>query len=204
MLGFERFRSIRFFFFALLIIIGTESFAQSYNLLDNRGSTAPGTTWLYSGLPADSSVMVASCNQTITCFTDGAFATPYFQTVVDYASVSGTDSWSDYQTTDGSVRMWGSEDEGESIRVDGGLDYGSTMVIGQTNISTAAAYDGGAYLGEITSIVTLRDIVSVSVPAGTFTNCLHLRFILEGIQTRDEWWAHGVGMVNLRKPGSAL
>ena len=33
MLGFERFRSIRFFFFALLIIIGTESFAQSYNLL---------------------------------------------------------------------------------------------------------------------------------------------------------------------------
>ncbi|MBN2164214.1 MAG: hypothetical protein JXR25_14020 [Pontiellaceae bacterium] len=183
----------------------------SYNLLDYRGSWIPGTVWLYSGndwdgVPSDARVELLSTNQSITCYTGGASATPYTQTVMDYASANGSanpdgsftssDSWSDYSSTaSGSYSFWG---DSYGVLADGGLDYGSTIAVGQTNQTSAPFYEEGSYLGVIEAAVTLIDVIDVTVPSDTYTDCLHLRFNLGGFMVWDEWWAQGVGVVKLQ------
>ena len=100
----------------------------------------------------------------------------------------------------GGVRLWGHDDGGESIRVDDGLNIGETIVIGENNYDSTSAYLNGSTVGDVNMQVALLEVVDVSVPAGIFKNCLHLRFTATGVmnQVWDEWWAQGVGIVKFQ------
>ena len=95
--------------------------------------------------------------------------------------------------------MWGDDDDEESLRADGGFNYGTNFAIGETSFSSVQIYEDGKYIGVFNISITLLDVSNVTVPAGTFTNCLHLRIDMTGAttQTSDEWWATGVGVVKL-------
>ena len=209
------------FFFKLLILIfllffvTTDSGATdttTYNLVDYRGPLTTDTLWIYSGrdwdgLTSSTRVQIVSANQEITTYTDGSLSTPYTTEVVNFlhssgqanpdGSFSSVDDWNEYQTIDVDVRIWGHDDDGDSIRVDGGLNFGSTLNTGQTIERSAPAYSGGNYIGELTASLSLLGLETITVPAGTFDDCLHLRFNIDGSQLYDEWWAQGVGIVKM-------
>ena len=204
-------------FCVLTILLASDAYSapQSYNLLDYFGPTAVGTTWIYSGrdwdgMLSDTRIEIISTRKVITTYTDGISATPYQVTVIDfkndygvehsYLSFTSTDEWHDYKTISDGIRMWGSDDGDEILRADGGLNHGTVVDIGQLNAYSTPAYGGGNYIGVVKLTVMLLDVSNITVPAGTFYGCLHLRFSLTGAltQTRDEWWAKGVGVVKLQ------
>ncbi len=202
----------------LFLFIGNASMSsaqETYNLLDYQGPFSVGTTWLYSGHDwdgniSDTRVEVISAQTEITYYTDGDAATPYTANVIDVQydsgtanpdhSINSTDEWHEYMTVSDGYRRWGSDDDGENFRVDGGLNLGTVMTVGQSVQDSKDIYFNGTYSGTITVTVSLLDISNVTVPAGTFNNCLHLRFTFAGElnQSSEEWWAPGVGMVKLQ------
>ncbi len=97
----------------------------------------------------------------------------------------------------GSDEVTGSGD-GPSDRLDRGMVIPALMRVGQTVKGKADFYEKGEYLGEISYSIKLMDRNPVTVGAGTFNDCIHLRiFIQAGTaqQVAEEWWAKNVGMV---------
>nr|WP_320009591.1 FISUMP domain-containing protein [uncultured Desulfobulbus sp.] len=188
---------------------------QMYTLSEFRAYVTVGTTWIYSGtdwdgMSSDTRIQIVSTQKAITSYTDGASATPYSATVIDFQNDYGTasddhafissDQWDEYFTTTGGIHLWGHDDGGESIRVDGGLNFGEIITQEEVNYDSAPAYLNGSLIGNVNMQVSLLEVVDVTVPAGTFHDCLHLRFIATGVmnQTWDEWRAQGVGMVKFQ------
>nr|WP_320009862.1 hypothetical protein [uncultured Desulfobulbus sp.] len=188
---------------------------ERYTLSAYRGPLVEGTTWIYSGtdwdgLSSDTKIQIVSTQKTITSYTDGASATPYATTVIDFQNDYGTavndhefsskNKWNEYVTTTGGVHLWGHDDGGESIRVDGGLNFGETIMQGEVNSDSEPAYFNGSLIGNVHMQVSLLEVADVTVPAGTFTDCLHLRFTATGVmdQVWDEWWAQRVGVIKFQ------
>ena len=193
----------------------------TYNLINYMGPSTKDSTWLYSGRdwegdPAFTRVQIISENETITSYTDGNAATPYETNVINSRYDSGwvnqdgsfhsTDSWNEYENRSQGFLYLGSGDDepgtedDESLRVDGGLNFGSSLAIGKTTTSSASFYSSGTYIGELNASISLIDVETITVPARVFHNCLHLRFIFLGPgfqQTHDAWWAEGVGTVKM-------
>lgn len=209
------------FFFNSLFLISLVFFVTmdagaadtaTYTLLDYRSPLATDTIWMYQGrdwdgIPSATRVQIISDNQPITAYTNGSSSTPYTASVVDFlfssgqanpdGSFSATDDWHEYQTLTVDVRIWGDDDDGASVRADGGLNFGVALTIGQTRETSASAYSSGNYIGELTASISLIGIETVTVPGGTFDDCLHLRFNIDDSQRYDEWWAKGAGVVRM-------
>jgi hypothetical protein len=201
--------------FSSYAVTTSDPVIESYDLLEYRGPLDAGTTWFYSGrdwdgLVSDTLMKVAPDSREIVCYTDGASATAYTQTVgvLNYSSGSMnpddafavTDAWDEFATVDPTFRLWGSDDDAESIRVDGGIDYGTSLSVGQTNSVSAPAYVDGAYIGMLDATIGLLGVEAVSVPAGIFSDCLHLRFAINPggeWQSWDEWWNADAGVVKM-------
>lgn len=191
--------------------VGSET---RYNLIDYRGPLTENSTWLYSGRdwdgdPAFTRIQTISENQIITCYTDGNDATPYttnavnvrcdFGTINRDGSFSSHDDWNEYFkfTASNDFLYLGGDDGEDIIRTDGGLNFGSSLAIGETTMTSAPAYSAGEYIGEFNANISLIDIETITVPAGTFYDCLHLQFNFDDLQIHDAWWAKGVGEVKM-------
>jgi hypothetical protein len=82
--------------------------------------------------------------------------------------------------------------------VDGGFFSSNQLVfVGQTISWSRDIYENGTFIGEGTSTLDVLDHTSVTVPAGTYGDCLHLRLTGSGQnpQLWDWWMARGVGLV---------
>ncbi len=191
------------------IAVGSET---RYNLINYYGPRAEGSIWFYSGRdwdgdPAFTRLQVISENQRITSYTGGNAAIPYETNVIsircDFGTISqdgffySYDDWNEYQTISDGFCLWGDDDDGDFIRVDGGLNFGDSLAMGETTTTSAPGYSGGVYIGEFNASISLLGIETITVPAGTFQNCLHLRFSINDEQTHDEWWCQGVGIVKM-------
>jgi len=98
-------------------------------------------------------------------------------------------------------------------RCDGGVVFPVSMNIGQTSSQSADYYTNGVYAGVLSCSLQVIDTLPVTVPAGTFSDCVHVRLTITksgnepGVQVKDEWWARGVGPVKkqgISGPGSGL
>jgi hypothetical protein len=75
----------------------------------------------------------------------------------------------------------------------------STLTVGQTTTVLADYYTNGTYVGPASLSLKLVGISSVTVPKGTYDNCLHvvINMSVSGNQgaANEEWWAFGIGVV---------
>ncbi len=84
------------------------------------------------------------------------------------------------------------------LRFQNGFGTGPTMKIGEKNRKRSNVFRGNKLLGYTFLTMELLDKGTVKVPAGTFRDCIHLRFTIgfdKDAEVAEEWWARGVGMV---------
>lgn len=93
----------------------------------------------------------------------------------------------------------GSPDKTKSrLRFQNGFGTGPTMKIGEKNRKRSNVYRSNKLLGYTFLTMELLDKGTVKVPAGTFRDCIHLRFTIgfdKDAEVGEEWWAKGVGLV---------
>ena len=186
----------------------------TYWLPDYYYPTTEGNRWIYDGAASDGSpaqleVRMDNTNYLITSFTGTTTVSNYTQNVIkvenaygSYDSGSGVfspyDDWSEYITLAGGWGIWGSDDSSESLRVDRGFIITNRLAVGQTVSLTRSAYTNGVYRGQITFKLQLLEVTNVTVPAGLFEQCLHVRITLSlgsSSQVHDDWLANSQGMI---------
>jgi len=108
-------------------------------------------------------------------------------------------SWTNSLQTDSG---WGwvgfDHDAGTRWRFEPGLVFTNQFAIGQTVSKTNVVYDHGVCAGQGTFSIQLVEFVDVQVPAGYFSNCMHLKFVYNVLSTtrdEDQWWDKDVGPV---------
>lgn len=111
-----------------------------------------------------------------------------------------------YTGTEDRYRLYGMDEpvpgsRGETksrLRFDKGFNVGPTMKIGEKARQRTLVYRGNKQLGYTICTTELVEKARVKVPAGTFQDCIRLRFTL-GVDAEaeiaEEWWAKGVGLV---------
>jgi len=67
--------------------------------------------------------------------------------------------------------------------------------IGQSSTSSYTITLSNGYRVSMSSTITLLGIETVTVPAGTFADCLKLRMVDSDGETEYMWWAKGIGEV---------
>ena len=172
-----------------------------------------GSQFIYDGLdwdgsPAQQKVEIKDDNFLLETFGGTTVVTNYYVSVMKVESAYGTysagqfypyDTWQDYFISDNcAFGYMGNDDDGDSTRGNAGFVWTNRMAVGQTLSLTRNVYFNGAYQGQGTAKIQLLDVSTVTVPAGTYPGCLHIRIsITIGGQTdvHDEWLAPGLGMV---------
>lgn len=192
----------------------TLTYVMTYWLPDYFYPPAVGNRWIYDGkdwdgFPAQMEVKIADTNFPITCYSGTTAIRTFTRNVIRQQSAYGTfdpvtgnffsnDAWEDYITLSNGWGMLGSDDTLESVRVDPPLLITNRLIVGQTVAQTRNIYLDGTYLGQATFKLQLLDVSDVTVPAGTFPNCLHVRITLTAggsSMVHDDWMAESVGMV---------
>jgi hypothetical protein len=87
-------------------------------------------------------------------------------------------------------------------RLNPAMLYPETMKVGDLVKSFTGYYEDGVYLGEVPYTITLMERGPVRVPAGRFPDGIRLRVTIgesEVIDTADEWWVKGVGVVKIKE-----
>jgi hypothetical protein len=190
------------------------TYVMTYWLPDYYYPSVVGNRWIYDGkdwdgFPAQMEVKITDTNFPITCFSGTTIIKSFLRHGIRQQSAYGTydpdtgnffsnDAWADYITLSNGWGMLGSEDTPESIRVEPPILITNRLVVGQTVSQTRSLYLDGDYLGQGTFKLQLLDVSNVTVPAGTFPGCLHVRISLTAggsTQVHDDWMAPSVGMV---------
>jgi hypothetical protein len=190
------------------------TYVLTYWLPDYYYPPVVGNRWIYDGkdwdgFPAQMEVKLTDTNYPITCYSGTTIIKSFLRHGIRQQSAYGTydpntgnffsnDAWADYITLSNGWGMLGSEDTPESIRVDPPILITNRLVVGQTVSQTRNLYLDGDYLGQGTFKLQLLDVSDVTVPAGTFPGCLHVRISLTAggsTQVHDDWMAPSVGMV---------
>jgi hypothetical protein len=84
------------------------------------------------------------------------------------------------------------------LRFENGFATGPTMKIGERNRKRSLVYLSNKLLGSTDLTMELLEKGPVKVPAGTFRDCIRLRFTIgagKDAEVGEEWWAKGVGLV---------
>jgi len=202
---------------SVAVLTVTNASPTSYSLLAYYYPVYAGNQWIYDGTdydgtPCQTLVRVDAVSTPVACYTGRTTPTAYATNLTRLYSAYGSlgtggfvpgDWWYDYMSTTPGLAMWGSDDDPgvEEIRVDGGGYWGDVVTTGQVCSDTADAYMNGSYAGEASLQLEILEQTSVTVPAGTYPDCLHLRFAYltgEGPRVFEEWWAKGVGAVKQR------
>ncbi|MCL4787209.1 MAG: immunoglobulin domain-containing protein, partial [Verrucomicrobia bacterium] len=182
---------------------------SSFVLLEYFNPLVAGNEWHYTGTDYDGQPStrvdrVASRNYSVTAYTGRATPRTYTTNLVRLNKAYGAptyDDWDDFFSDQGALAFWGNDDGSDSGRVDGGLVLPPSLNLGQSASVTRDFYDGGVYQGSVTFKLTAVSWGSVTVPAGTFEDCLKVRIVITGggqSETQEEWWVRGIGAVKHR------
>lgn len=198
------------------------TFAATFSILDYCHPVYEGNEWIYQadGLGDSGNAMIERIEATsapVTCYSNRTSPTAFVRNAVsvyeaygDYSDTTFTpgEEWHEYQLAQGSWGMLGSDAIDESIRANPGFLLPATMIAGQSVAMSGEIYLSGVYVGLMTMRWQLLGQASVTVPAGTYADCLHFRYVVAQpgqSQTIEEWWARGVGKVkktrHVVKPG---
>lgn len=193
--------------------------AQTIKLREYFHPAKQDAGWLYQGKDwdgndADIRITVASTGYNLDLHTGRSKVRTYYKKVLQLKYETGQfsgasfennrnyDAWFEYFNPAAPHAFYGHDEDSGGIRLDGGLVYPASVIVGRTYSPAGDAYFDGKFEGVVTYSMKVLDTLPVAVPAGTFADCVHLRFSrLEGgsvAATHDEWWARGVGMVRMQ------
>jgi uncharacterized delta-60 repeat protein len=201
-----------------LLTVGSAG-GPAYRLLDYFHPLAVGNRWTYVGPDwgsdeTHSRVIVADLAKSVTCYDNAQPAQPVTKSVVSLVKAFGilaggftaAETWWDYYTVEHGHLVFQGDDENsgaKQLRASGGVAFPATLTIGQSSWWSGRLVGNGTDQGPVQYGVQLVGVESAAVPAGTYANCLHLRVVTilndphsgRVLQTDDEWWAAGIGMV---------
>ena len=186
--------------------------ADTIRLADYYYPVQQGASWLYlgpngvgsSGNTTHTRIRMADTALSLTLYNPAAFIQPVLDLDADFGYFSGTtfvstDNWHEYLSISDGFAYYGLDD-GPSDQVRNlMMPLPQNWMIGQTvsreidSYSPTGVFDGGS-----TFALALLERASVTVPAGTYPDCIRLRFTFANggtPQVWEEWWALGVGMV---------
>lgn len=113
-----------------------------------------------------------------------------------------TDEWYDYLSAGNAWGVYGMDDDpGEfELRIQNGAIFADPFQLNIPQSVTENICVNGESIGQATYAVRVLDRTSVTVPAGTFEDCLHIRIERSQIggesgEVEEQWWARGVGLV---------
>ncbi len=181
----------------------------TFNLMDYFHPMVAGNEWFWQGTDYDGNPTIRDfwvedtawpliiCTPTRTYTNTVA---RMYKAYLDPDTLFPMDTWYEYFNVAGNLGMWGMDDDpGEyEARIDGGLVFPTNMTIGQPVSVTRSIYTNCALETQWTMQFTILGLATITVPAGTFPDCLHLRMVItEGgrSQTSEQWCARGIGAV---------
>jgi hypothetical protein len=158
--------------------------APPFNVTD-RFPLDQGDTWNYL---APWGSLTATISGTVTLLGQ------VYSSKVD--SSGHTDDW---LTTTNGAYMGGFLDSGDSqVTISPAIPFPNGLALGQTVTGNATLYQNGVALGAGTVTLSFPEVDDVTVPAGTFANCMKLDVSENGPGGGEhfyEWLAPGVGEV---------
>jgi hypothetical protein len=197
-------------------------YVLTYWLPDYYGPVIAGNLWIYDGIDENGNqtqyeVLIADTNFQITCYSGKNPVTSFNQYVIkEYDSpgifdrntetfTPSSGGYSEYLTLSNSYTFWGQDDDQDSVRVNPPVMITNCLAVGQTVTMARDVYYFGTYVGQMTFKFQLLDVTNVTVPAGTFTNCIHIRTTetFGGYNSSlDSWAAFKFGTVMQRGVGN--
>jgi len=170
-----------------------------------------GAHWLYDGtdwdgLPMKFSFDVTDTNYVITNYTGTRPVIPYLTNCVrvaaaylDETTLVPRENWTEYMAIGGRFGSFGDDDlPNESMRIAGGFIAPAQMAVGAIVTLKTNAYMFGTNAGTASITFQLIEHTSLTVPAGSFPDVLHMRWNMaapDSAQVHDEWWAKSVGKI---------
>lgn len=188
---------------------------QTFSLADYYYPAHAGNEWVYDSRYQNTwttRVRLEAAHQLQTFYTGcpGPVST-YQRPANAFLFDQGDGSWTNYMSPGNDYGYLGThhDDGAPPVRFDPGFVFSNRMSFGQTIRLTNDVYTGGVCIGQGAFAVRLIDLADVTVPYGTFRDCLHLEINYTiGGKTRQEenWWAMGVGPVKWThgEPGVTL
>lgn len=189
-----------------------------YELADYHMPAVTGATWLYwgtdwSGDASFTRLQIADPAFALDLYQGTTDPTSYFVSAVKLAYSHGevvggvyqpraNTDWYEYGTTTGAFSMLGWDTPPDESGRMPEMSFPSQMAAGQRVELVVPYYFFGVYSGFYYCAVELLGSETVTVPVGTFPDCIHLRFYASTVgfsdpdgQVYDEWRARGVGIV---------
>lgn len=186
----------------------------NYFVTPVTGSVFNSTGKSWGGSDSNTVSTITGTAVTIKTYTGTGFpgtpGTPVNQQVMADSNVSkltdGTvhETWSEYMTLSGSqLTYWGLDNAagGGEIRFGAGVPFPVDMAVGESTTISRNAYVNGLYAGPGSMKVELLGVEHCTVPAGTFSNSLHMRFTVSFAtqsQSYEMWMAPTVGCVRYK------
>ncbi|MEO5913395.1 MAG: hypothetical protein ABIS50_04125 [Luteolibacter sp.] len=204
--------------------------AESVQLRDYNPLHAKGSTWVYSRFespddknPSATKVTLVEESIPISLYNGLEGQISYAVNAIksseerghllngEFVPANGKDDWKVfvYTAASGGYRYYGNDrvvrgsyDKiASTFRVANGFRVPNDVFKGNTVNDFKKVYGDGKLLGAGLFAFTYLGKESVTVPAGTFDDCIHLRFQLgknQNAEIGEEWWARGVGLVKWR------
>ena len=159
-----------------------------------------GNEWVYHTSNSSKwTRVVESISYPLTCYTGRYSPTAYPMNVVQLYSAGKFE----YFDLNGGFGYWGSDEDGEGYRIDNGFVFDDIMNVGQSVELIRDIYDdGGKFSREGNLKLEFLEKIGITVPAGNFSDCIHLRFTSSNVDPGEtnvweEWWAKGVGRIRI-------
>jgi hypothetical protein len=178
--------------------------AQTFCLADYYYPACAGNQWVYDSRYGSASwatlVRMEAVRLPLTFYTGRDPVSSYERLVNAVLFDQGDGSWTNYMGLgDGWSYLGTHHDDGEpAIRFDPGFLFTNCVTLGQTLSTASDIYADGVYAGQGTFSIRVVDLADVTMPAGTFSGCLHMEFTYTiGGRTSvgEQWWAMGIGPV---------
>ncbi len=192
------------------------TYVLTYSLADYYYPPQPGAVWLYQGPDWSSAthtrVRMADINYSLVLPCPSAVTRQVCVLDSDYGYYSdgvfdSTENWQDYTSVSNGFAFYGFDDNAEPEHDTEPEESGrfpmtplpTRMAVGQSVTRTGVYCDKqGRSLGTVSLRVELRGQTEVTVPAGYYPDCLHLRFTKTAGSVNkvdEEWWALGIGVI---------
>ena len=178
---------------------------QTFSLLDYYYPIYPGNRWSYdssdNGSLWTTTCRILSAAFPLNCYSNCSPVVPYTRNTVPVLfDQGGGTTWTNFMhVADPGFGYVGSDHvQGSRLRFGPGFIFTNRFALGQTVSVADEIYSGGICSGQGTQTIQLLGLADVTVPYGTFTDCLHLMIsnnILGSAQVEEHWWAKGVGPV---------
>jgi Abnormal spindle-like microcephaly-assoc'd, ASPM-SPD-2-Hydin len=192
--------------------ISGSAHSQTVKLMDYFYPMKEGATWSYHWTEgrdqATEQLTLVDSDWSVTLYTGKNSPKPYRKEALRFKferqyDGGGKDQWYDYYGNGTSYSRYGSDDDNDQIRVDGGFVFPVSASVGKTYSPSADFYDSGKYQGALTYSLQLLDALPATVTAGEFSDCIHLLFQMKQgskvLWTEEMWWAKGLGIIKERK-----